>query len=200
MTVFAESMKNMKLTEEEAREFLNILKQSIELAEKLRIENNFSNFLEMRFIEKTDEMNEIMMNEVGNEDKLSGEMLEILKEKVKGKKDFLSARIKKEYPKSKDSLKNFMFLPCFDPWHHVTIIANGNIAPCFSPWVWETETTIKDHELKELWYGEYFNKFRRILLTRKLPESCATCCVWKVFENKKIRNEIGKHLKGGVSG
>jgi MoaA/NifB/PqqE/SkfB family radical SAM enzyme len=45
MTVFSDSAKDMKLTEKETREFLNILKKSITLAKKLYIENNFSNFL-----------------------------------------------------------------------------------------------------------------------------------------------------------
>lgn len=200
MTAFADSMRDMKLTEEETRKFLDILRESIKLTEKLGVDNNFSNFLEAKFVEKTDKMDELMMKEAENEDKITGEMLELLKGKIKGKTDIISTKIKKEYPKSRDPVENFRFLPCFDPWHHITIIANGNIAPCFSPWVWETNISIKDYSLKELWYGEYFDKFRRTLLTRKLPESCATCCVWKVFENKKIRDEIDKYMRGNSIG
>jgi hypothetical protein len=103
--------------------------------------------------------------------------------------------IKREYGRKKDPIEDFKFLPCFDPWHHVTIIANGNTAPCFGSWVWETKVTIKDHRLKDLWYGEYFDSFRRVIASRKLPKSCATCCVWKVFENRQIREGIDKFIQ-----
>ncbi len=195
LTVFEESIKNMKLNEEETREFQSILKKSIKIAKRLRIENNFQNFLEAKYLDKTDRMDEVMMEELGKESEVTGEELEILKEKVKGKNGFLSSKIEKEYPKAEDPVENFKFLPCFDSWHHITIIANGNIAPCFSPWVWDTKTTIKDHSLEELWYGPYFEKFRDIMLTRKLPENCQTCCVWKVFENRKIRKQIEDYEK-----
>jgi MoaA/NifB/PqqE/SkfB family radical SAM enzyme len=170
MTVFADSMKDMKLNEGEMKEFQGILLNSMELTKKFNIDTNFRNFLNTKYVEKTDKMDEVIMEEV-----------EV---------------IKKEYLKKDDPIENFKFLPCFDPWYHVTILANGNIAPCFGSWVWETNVSIKNYTLKELWYGEYFNKFRDIMLTRKLPKSCATCCVWKVFENRNIRDRIEKYIKG----
>ena len=170
MTVFSDSMKNMKLDEREMNEFQRILLDSIKLSKEYNISTNFENFLNSEYIEKTDKMDEVIMEEA-----------EI---------------IKREYSKKNDPIENFKFLPCFDPWWHVTIIANGNIAPCFGSWVWETNVSVKDHSLEELWYGEYFDKFRDIMLTRKLPKSCATCCVWKVFVNKNIRDNIEKDIRG----
>ena len=86
--------------------------------------------------------------------------------------------------------ENFRHLPCYMPWHHITVIANGNIAPCFNGYVWETKVSLKDNALAELWYGPYFEGFRKQLEARKLWDTCATCCVWRVFENREIRDEM----------
>jgi radical SAM protein with 4Fe4S-binding SPASM domain len=187
LTVFSECMKGMKLGKKELVEFKEILKESIPLAKKFGIEdNNFENFLESKYIEKTEDMDKVMMEEVTKSLNISDNLLRKI--------------IKREYPKSRNRIENFKFLPCYLPWHHITILPNGNIAPCFSPWVWNTKVSVKNYSIKELWFGEYFDKFRKIILTRKLPENCKRCCVWEVFNNRKIRMEIDKYIKGGSAG
>jgi radical SAM protein with 4Fe4S-binding SPASM domain len=171
LTVFDESMKKLKLDIKRVKEFIPILKKTIKMQEKFGIGGNYREFLNEEYILKTENMDEVMMKE-------------------------MEKTIKEEYPYFKNPIKNFEFLPCYAPWIHVTILPNGNIAPCFSPWVWNTNVSIKDHSLKELWYGEYFNKFRRIILNRKLPENCKKCCVWEVFNNRKIREGLQKMLEG----
>ncbi|MCD6402774.1 MAG: radical SAM protein [Candidatus Aenigmarchaeota archaeon] len=178
VTIFDESAKDLKLNPEQTLELIKILKNCIELAKKLNVQNNFSEFLDPKYIEKTEAMHEVMMEEVEKDKKLK-----IL--------------IKKHYPAYKDKIKDFLFMPCYMPWHHITVLPNGSIAPCFSPWAWETKVSLKNHNLKELWYGKYFEKFRKIIKSRKLPESCRTCCVWRVFENRRIRDYIKSHLEGG---
>lgn len=165
LTVFDESMKDMKLTETQIKEFKHILTKSIKLIENFGMKTNYHEFLDEKYMIKTESMDEVMMEEV---------------EKI----------IKEEYPSFKNPTENFKFLPCYAPWIHVTILPNGNIAPCFSPWVWNTKVSIKDHSLKEVWYGKYFNRFREIILKRKLPENCKKCCVWEVFNNRKIREGL----------
>lgn len=180
LTMFDESAKSLKLTHEQTIEFKSILKESIALSKEFGMEDNFEHFLEPKYMEKTESMHEVMMEEA-------------IKDCSKTKS--LKNIIRKEYPKSKDPLENFKFLPCYVPWHHITIIPNGNIAPCFSPWVWNTDVSIKNHTLKELWYGEYFDKFRNIMLNRELPGNCKRCCVWEVFNNRKIREGIERLIK-----
>jgi radical SAM protein with 4Fe4S-binding SPASM domain len=170
LTVFDESMKNLKLNKKQVKEFIPILKKTIKMLEGFGIGGNYSEFLNEEYILKTEDMDEVMMKE-------------------------MERMIKEEYPSSKDPIKNFEFLPCYAPWIHVTILPNGNIAPCFSPWVWNTKVSIKNKSLKELWYGEYFNKFRKIILKRKLPENCKKCCVWEVFNNRKIRKGLQEILE-----
>ncbi len=178
LTVFDDSAKNLKLTHEQTLEFKTILDRSIKLSKEFGMNNNFENFVDTKYMEKTESMDEVMMEEAPKGNNLD---------------DIIS----NEYPKSRNPLKNFQLLPCYIPWHHITIIPNGNIAPCFSPWVWDTKTSIKDNSLEELWYGGYFDKFRDIMLSRKLPDNCKRCCVWEVFNNKKIRKGIKKFMKSG---
>jgi radical SAM protein with 4Fe4S-binding SPASM domain len=170
LTIFDKSMENLKLNENQIKEFMPILLKTIKLLEKFGISGNYHEFLNEEYILKTESMNEVMMKEM---------------EKM----------IKEEYPLSDNPIKNFEFLPCYAPWIHVTILPNGNIAPCFSPWVWNTKISIKEFSLKELWYGKYFNKFRKIILKRKLPENCKKCCVWEVFNNRKIRKGLQEFLE-----
>ena len=173
LTIFDKSMEHLKLTLDEVKEFKKILKESVDLLKKFKIDTNYHEYFNEEYIVKTENMDEVMMKE-------------------------MEKTIKKEYPKSRDPIKNFEYLPCYAPWIHVTIIANGNIAPCFSPWVWNTKVSIKNHSLKELWYGRYFDKYRKIMLKRKLPDNCKKCCVWEVFNNRKIRNGLDQYLKTGV--
>jgi radical SAM protein with 4Fe4S-binding SPASM domain len=171
LTVFDKSMEHLKLNEKQIEEFMPILTKTIKLLEKFGIGGNYHEFLNKEYIIKTESMDDVMIEE-------------------------MEKTIKEEYPISHNPIKNFEFLPCYAPWIHVTILPNGNIAPCFSPWVWNTKISIKEFSLKELWYGEYFNKFRKIILKRKLPENCKKCCVWEVFNNRKIRKGLQELLGG----
>lgn len=179
LTLFDESAKGLKLTHEQTIEFKSILKEAIALSKEFGMENNFEHFLEPKYMEKTESMHEVMMEEI----------------KESTSKHRFKDIIKKEYPISENSLENFKFLPCYTPWYHITIIPNGNIAPCFSPWVWDTDVSVKNYSLKELWYGEYFDKFRNVMLNRKLSDNCKRCCVWEVFNNKKIREGLERLIK-----
>jgi radical SAM protein with 4Fe4S-binding SPASM domain len=170
LTVFDESMQHLKLTEKQIKEFKPILEKSIKLLKGFGIETNYHEYLNEKYIAKTESMDEVMTEE-------------------------MKKTIEKEYPESKNPIKNFEFLPCYAPWIHTTILPNGNIAPCFSPWVWNTKVSIKEQSLKELWYGKHFNKFRKIILKRKLTDNCKKCCVWEVFNNRKIRNGLESLLK-----
>lgn len=169
LTVFDASMKHLKLNTEERKEFKPILKKCIKLLKEFRIETNYQEYLNEKYLEKTENMNEIMMEE-------------------------MEKTIKKEYPEFEDPVENFKFLPCYAPWIHATIIANGNIAPCFSPWVWNTKVSIKNNSLKKLWYGNYFKNFREVIMKRKLPDNCKKCCVYEVFNNRKIRKGLDEIL------
>ena len=178
LTIFSEHGKKLKLNLDQMFEFQNIIKKCLPLLKKYNIGSNLEKFLDLRYVNKTNSMHEVLMEEA---DKIK------IKEKIKKGIPLISNP-------NNDAIKNFITMPCFEPWKHITIIANGNIASCFNDYVWNTKISIKDHSLKELWYGSYFDKYRKQILTRKLPKACATCCVWRVFEMNEIRNKIDKHI------
>jgi len=185
LTVFSEEGKSLKLSAKQLVEFQEVVrKKCLPKLKKYEIYSNLEKFLDVRLMDKTDSMDDILMEEA---EKAS------LRAKIeeKGEDNIL----KEAYKKHKDPVKDFKTLPCFDPWHHITILPNGNIAPCFNNYVWETKTTIVKNNLKDLWYGSYFEKYRDIIKTRKLPPACKTCCVWKVFENEKVRNQMDDYEK-----
>lgn len=174
MTIFSKGMKKLKLNDEETRVFQELIRKAMKRIEKYGITSNMHEFLDSRMVQDTNEMDKVMIEEaMTNKDQL---------------------HLMKAF---KDRQKNFHHLPCYMPWHHVTVLANGNIAPCFRGYVWNTKTSLKNHSLREAWYGPYFERFRRQLETRRLWKDCATCCVWRVFENRDIRNWLGNtpHLK-----
>lgn len=180
LTAFDESSKHLKLNIEQSRDFVPILGDAIDVCRQLGIENNFSNFTDMKYMDRTESMGGVMMEEARKTGQPAAYSSEIMA---------------KEYPKSGDPLEDFKNAPCYTPWYHATIIPNGNIAPCFSPWVWNAPVSVKDHSLKELWFGEYFDGFRRDILGRTLTDNCNRCCVWEVFNNRRIREGIERLIR-----
>jgi len=167
LTVFSKEGEKLKMSKKQAIEFQGIIGKCLPLLKKYDIASNMENFIvDADYLQKTNAMDEVMMQESG-------------KYSIKDKKN---------------KLDNFISMPCFEPWTHVTILPNGNIASCFNNYVWETKVSIRNHSLKELWYGRYFDKFRDEILTGKLSKACATCCIWRLFEVQDIRKEMEDYL------
>lgn len=180
ITVFSDEGKKLILDKKQIAEFQTIIKKSLPKIKEYGISSNMNKFFDERFITKTNSMHEVIMEEAEKDFKILENDIE----------DF--EKYNKKYP------INFMMVPCFEPWSHVTILANGNIACCFNKYVWETKVTIKDHTLEELWYGDYFKKYRDEIMSGKLPDACATCCVWRVFEIKSIRNKLKEYSNHSI--
>jgi len=179
LTVFSKEGETLKMNRKQAAEFQEIIKKCIPVLKKYNIESNMDKFIiDLRYLRDTNSMDKVMMEDA--------EKLEI-KEKIRKGEKLIS-----EY--KKNSAENFRNLPCYEPWTHITILSNGNIASCFNNYVWETGVTIRNHTLKELWYGEYFEKFRKEILSRKLSKACSTCCIWRLFEVQDIRKEIAGQI------
>lgn len=179
MTVFSKEGEKLKMNAEEMVAFQGIIKSCLPKLKKYKIDSNMERFIDLRYVDKTNTMHEVLMEEA--------EKIQI-RDKIKKGERLISG-------KKQDPLENFMTMPCFEPWTHITIIPNGQIAACFNDYVWSTKVTIKDNSLKELWYGPYFERYRKQILSRTLPEACATCCVWRVFEVQMIRDEMKQYLK-----
>jgi MoaA/NifB/PqqE/SkfB family radical SAM enzyme len=105
----------------------------------------------------------------------TGKMVEKIKKLVKGKrKDFLSA-------------------PCFEPWWRMGIRVDGWVCPCgFLDQ--NTTENVRKKSLEEIWFGEYFEKRRRELLSKTMPDYCKKCCTTLVQYNQIIRDQLEKAI------
>ena len=79
--------------------------------------------------------------------------------------------------------------PCYQPWYLMGIKANG-LAGCCS--TFEKGEYIHNKSLQEVWFGDLFNKIRKDMLDRKLPNYCKKCSVVVVTDNQVIRDKLKK--------
>jgi len=63
---------------------------------------------------------------------------------------------------------------CFEPWHAVTILADGKVGPCCVFWD-EAADSIENHSLREVWTGPYLERVRAQILLGDLPSYCVHC-------------------------
>jgi MoaA/NifB/PqqE/SkfB family radical SAM enzyme len=93
---------------------------------------------------------------------------------------------KKELKKIKSKNK-FLHAFCYEPFYLVTIRANGIVGSCrlFG----DQGDNIHNKTLKEIWFGDYFNRARKILLNG--PQNfCCKCGSNEMLEQRDIRNEL----------
>ena len=90
--------------------------------------------------------------------------------------------------KSVQKDKTFKNAYCFEPWYLITIRANGIVGSCrlFG----DKGVAIHNKSLKEIWFGNYYNKIRKQLIEHKLPDYCAKCGANEFIENQNIRKSI----------
>ncbi len=80
---------------------------------------------------------------------------------------------------------------CFEPFYLVTIRANGIVGSCrlFG----DEGVDIHDKTLKDVWFGDYFEKARASMLSDSLPDYCKKCGANEFTENNRIREELRKN-------
>ena len=61
---------------------------------------------------------------------------------------------------------------CFRPWAGVYIQPNGDVSPCLN----YVAGNVKERPLPEIWNGERFRRFRRLLRQHKAFPACPRCC------------------------
>ena len=77
---------------------------------------------------------------------------------------------------------------CYEPWYLVTIRADGTVGSCrlFG----DEGVDIHDRSLRDIWFGEYYQKNREKLLGGEPLEFCSKCGSNEFLQNKKIREEL----------
>jgi MoaA/NifB/PqqE/SkfB family radical SAM enzyme len=168
LIVYSQAGKKLKMSKEEMEKFPKFLNRAKELAEKFGIDNNFSGLesnLNEELIEKSSRMNEVVGEDVERMKKL---------------------RVKK-------FLRDFLTVPCYKPWFHMTIKCDGRTTSCDVPVT--GGDNIKNKSLEEVWNGHYFNWLREGLASGKIPDFCAQCNPSHTSQRRRMRLEIIKMLE-----
>lgn len=108
-----------------------------------------------------------------------------LDEELVKKSSFMHEVVKEDADKYEHP---FLSVPCYDPWFHMTIKADGRVIACDV--ATDEGDNIKSKSLKEIWYGPYFEKHRKLLLSKNLPDFCAQCNPSHTTQRRRLRKEI----------
>jgi hypothetical protein len=81
----------------------------------------------------------------------------------------------------------FTSAPCFRPWYLIGVKASG-FAGCCS--TFEDGEFINKKSLKDVWFGKKFNRIRKNMIDRKIPDYCSKCSVVVLMENREIRKRL----------
>lgn len=81
---------------------------------------------------------------------------------------------------------------CYEPWYLMQISAEGYVNPCCN--LESKKVNIKQESLEEIWYGKFFESFRKKILYGKLDERCSRCCSGQILRNRILRRELKNKL------
>lgn len=108
--------------------------------------------------------------------------------------EFLEKSNKMEYILKKESnSESFSSLVCYEPWWHLVVKTNGTAQPCCL--YDEKEESIKNKNLREIWFGDFFKKIRENIKHKKFSKYCSICNAGQVFENRRIRGELKSWMR-----
>jgi len=159
LIVYSKYGKELKLNDEQLKEFSKHLKKTKKIAKEYGIDNNFSNFdrnLDEELIKNSSEMNNVVKEDMGKH------------------------------------LHPFLSIPCYDPWFHMTIKADGRVISCDV--AIDESDNIKNKSLKDIWYGSYFENYRKRMLSKEIPEFCAQCNPSHTTQRRRLRKELKESL------
>ena len=98
---------------------------------------------------------------------------------------------KKVIAEVENQKNDFINSPCFQPWYLMGIKGSG-LAGCCS--TFETGEYIHDKTLKEVWFGKTFEKLRKEMLMKKLPNYCSKCSVVVMKDNRRLREGLKQKM------
>jgi MoaA/NifB/PqqE/SkfB family radical SAM enzyme len=93
----------------------------------------------------------------------------------------------------KEKIEDKDFIPCFLPWYTMNIDAVGNVTPCCN--LSSIGENVRNQSLEKIWFGKEFDKIRKRILEKNLPDECSRCCLPLTDENRNLRKIIGETWK-----
>jgi MoaA/NifB/PqqE/SkfB family radical SAM enzyme len=93
----------------------------------------------------------------------------------------------------KEKIEDKDYIPCFLPWYTMNIDAVGNVTTCCN--LSSIGENLRNKSLEKIWFGKEFDKIRKRMLEKNLPEECSRCCLPLTDENTNLRKIIGEAWK-----
>lgn len=90
----------------------------------------------------------------------------------------------------KNSPKDLTHSPCYEPFLHLLIKANGESTFCCM--IENSPENIKEKSLKEIWFGNYLIRQRVNFVNKVITEECKYCVFPQFLRNRQIREELQK--------
>jgi len=79
---------------------------------------------------------------------------------------------------------------CYEPWYNLAIDVSGNVGPCCERFNEKGQENIKNKSLREIWFGEYFEKLREDMINGNLNKVCMNCPLWHQNLANKIKTSL----------
>lgn len=83
---------------------------------------------------------------------------------------------------------SFLSIPCYDPWFHMTVKADGRVISCDV--ATDEGDSIRERSLRDIWYGPYFERHRTGLRSKEIPSYCAQCNPSHTTQRRWLREVI----------
>jgi len=165
LIVYSEHGEKLKLREEHLKKFRKYLHEAIKLANLYKIDSNFTS------IDSNLDSELIMKSSRMNE------VVETDSEKSGGKYE-----------------NSILFsVPCYDPWFHMSIKADGKVTACDVST--DVSENVKEKSLEKIWYGSYFTNLRNNLLGKNIPQYCRQCNPSHTTQRRWLRKMIDELKK-----
>lgn len=173
----------LKIRGQQLEEMNRHIEEAIPLAEKYAIDTNLRSIIHRpgnEVVQKSASLMELYENEVMETRELLSRAMETS-----------AAALVPQYPKQiYRDFSRFIQIPCFIPWHHLTISPEGLAVPCTGGGKLEPKPSVRETPLKEVLCCDAFTEFREALAVGKMPALCTGCCVGLFLDNRRHREKL----------
>jgi len=113
-----------------------------------------------------------------------------------GKEEILEEEVMNKYQNDEtetpitlgEQKHHFLALRCYELWYTMAIDAYGNAGSCVTSADGDPRYNVRNYNLHDLWYGEFFTKLRQTLIQNKLLKVCSHCTVTDM--RNKVRLQL----------
>ena len=87
---------------------------------------------------------------------------------------------------------------CFEVWLATAVTSDGRVGPCCVSWE-EEAGSIRDRPLEEVWFGPYFQRIRKQILSDDPMSYCRKCPVSLIARSEALRHFVRWQETGALA-